>query len=112
MLFGAPANGKVDNKSFVNAFGFVPYDDRCAPINLPAPVSARLPFKPKLSPVDFRASAGGSIAVSGSEDDLSYGIGMEFDISDRSQFTVEYISYITNDNFDFSGISLGVVYEF
>ena len=42
-LFGAPPNGKVDNKSFVNAFGFVPYDDRCAQINLPALASARLP---------------------------------------------------------------------
>ena len=40
---GAPPNGKVDNKSFVNAFGFVPYDDRCAQINLPALASARLP---------------------------------------------------------------------
>ena len=33
----------IDNKSFVNAFGFVPYDDRCAQINLPALASARLP---------------------------------------------------------------------
>jgi len=57
--------------------------------------------------VKLKAStAGGSIKVD--DDDTAYGIGFERDL-DGYGFTIDYISYYSNQGVDVEGISIGLI---
>jgi opacity protein-like surface antigen len=63
-----------------------------------------------LSRVDANASAslgGQSVDDSGDESGFSFGIGAEFG-PPKTRFNIEYISYLDEDDFELTAVSLGV----
>lgn len=57
------------------------------------------------------ASAGGT-TVSESESGLSYGLGIEGEISRHTSLSVEYVQYLNEDNFEYTGINFGITTRF
>lgn len=59
------------------------------------------------------ASAGGyTVSDDGTESGLSYGIGAEVGLNDRAALRLEYTSYLDEDDFTFTGISVGARVSF
>lgn len=64
--------------------------------------------------VDFSIEVDGGILGSASdsddESDLSYGFGVNFDVSDQASINVEFMQYLDKDDFEASAISVGVLF--
>lgn len=60
---------------------------------------------------EIEASAGGFTA---SEDDtgLSYGLGIEGEVSRRTSLSAEYVLYLDEDAFEYTGINFGITTRF
>ena len=50
--------------------------------------------------------------LGGSTSDFSYGLGMDFDVSERFYIDVDYINYLDKNGFDITAYSLGLNYQF
>lgn len=63
--------------------------------------------------IDALASAQGfSASVSTSDTGFSYGVGAEVGFGEQVYVSAEYISYISEDEYDYNGINLGVHKKF
>ncbi len=60
--------------------------------------------------VDVDAGIFGSGSDSDDESDLSYGIGANFEVSDKLSLNIEYMQYLDSDDIEASAISVGVVF--
>ena len=49
---------------------------------------------------------------SDSDNDLSYGIGADFSISDNFSLNAEYMVWYDDDDIELSGLSIGAIYKF
>jgi len=58
--------------------------------------------------IDTAATTG---SVSEDESDLSYGFGLDFNISDSYSLNIEYMSYLDKDDFTVDTISIGIQFE-
>lgn len=50
-----------------------------------------------------------STSLTGSENGISYGVGAALNVSEKAKLTLEWASLLDTDNFEFRGISLGVL---
>lgn len=60
---------------------------------------------------ELTASALG-LSVGGSETDFSYGAGAEFSFGNNTSASIEYMSYLTESDFDVNAISIGINFAF
>lgn len=60
---------------------------------------------------EVEASAGG-FTVSESETGLSYGLGIEGEINRRTSLSVEYVQFLDEDAFEYTGINFGITTRF
>ncbi len=54
----------------------------------------------------------GSLTASESETGLSYGLGIEGEINRRTYLSVEYVLYLDEDAFEYTGINFGITTRF
>ena len=59
----------------------------------------------------FEASIG-DFSVDESVTDFSYGLGADFDLTDRTSLNFEYMQYLDKDNVDFDGFNIGMSWHF
>lgn len=52
------------------------------------------------------------IPFSGDDDDLSYGIGVDFGVGQKTSVNIEYMSYLDETAYDVTAIALGVNFAF
>ena len=52
------------------------------------------------------------LTASESETGLSYGLGIEGEINRRTYLSVEYVQYLDEDSFEYSGINFGITTRF
>ena len=55
---------------------------------------------------------GGSVSVSESESDLSYGVGANLAVNDKFHVNAEYMNYFDKDGVEISGVSVGAILLF
>jgi opacity protein-like surface antigen len=60
---------------------------------------------------EVEASAGG-LTVSEDETGLSYGLGIEGEINRRTSLSAEYVLYLNEDAFEYTGINFGITTRF
>jgi opacity protein-like surface antigen len=60
---------------------------------------------------EIEASAGG-FTVSESETGLSYGLGIEGEISRRTSLSIEYVQLLNEDAFEYTAINVGITTRF
>ena len=78
-------------------------------LRLVAPIGAKSKIYAMVGPanVKLKASAFGS-SISVDDDDTAYGVGFERDL-DGYGFTIDYISYYSNQGVDVEGFSIGLI---
>ncbi len=60
--------------------------------------------------VDVDLGILGSDSESDDESDLSYGIGANFEISDKAAINIEFMQYLDKDDFEASALSVGILF--
>lgn len=59
----------------------------------------------------FEATNGG-VTADGSDDDFSYGVGAEMEVTHGTWITADYIDYLRGDNYDFRAATIGLRFPF
>ena len=95
---------EIDNLYGAYAVGYLPVSEKLDVYGIFGVTKGKLTATASLGSL--------SASVTGDDSDISYGVGVDFNVTPKIAINLEYISYFSKSDFDASALSIGANYNF